>query len=157
MATMAYMHFHGLPPLPPRNLNDSPKPTTGKPTPKRPGDPLAWGRCAWLAGQAPPLTGPSGAPSDAGRFDRENVLVGRRLKKLTDWLTRVIRIDAGPLHALECMGRGVKKSAIRHLETDRLDIFSRAQVLGGRGTPSCMMVQPGWWPAPALAPDCGPT
>jgi len=20
-----------------------------------------------------------------------------------------------------------------------------------------MMVQPGWWPAPALAPDCGPT
>ena len=54
MATMAYMHFHGLPPLPPRNLNDSPKPTTGKPTPKRPGDPLAWGRCAWLAGQAPP-------------------------------------------------------------------------------------------------------
>jgi hypothetical protein len=106
---------------------------------------------------APPLAGPSGAPSDAGRFNREKVLAGRRLKKLTDWLTRVIRIDAGPLHALECMGRGVKKSAGSLLETDRLAIFSRAQVSGGRGTPSCMMVQPGWWPAPALAPDCGPT
>lgn len=98
------------------------------------------GQVRMAGGAGAPLTGPSGAPSDAGRFDRENVLVGRRLKKLTDWLTRVIRIDAGPLHALECMGRGVKKSAIRHLETDRLDIFSRAQVLGGRGTPSCMMV-----------------
>ena len=42
MATMAYMHFHGLPPLPPRNLNDSPKPTMQTAAPDRPGELLAW-------------------------------------------------------------------------------------------------------------------